>query len=629
MDIRLDTERNLIIGSEFLTWTNTSEIAVEELWFHLYWNAFQNNMSTFVREWALEGRQLPRFSKDDWGYCRVSSINMIVIEAEEEFDLTPFIAFRHPDDDNIQDQTVFSVELPEPIEPGQTVNLKIDFHAKVPRPISRTGVYRDYYFIAQWFPKIGVLQDGIWNCHQYHSHSEYFADYGTYDVKITLPSSYVVGATGELREKERNGDGTTTHRFIQHSVHDFAWTASPRFLEYKENFQFAPGLSTEITLLLQPYHKRLKDRYMNAVKHGLKYASLWYGDYPYTTVTCVDPAYNSHSGGMEYPTFFTGGAYFLDRLGSGDPESVIIHEFGHGYFYGLIGSNEFEHAWMDEGMTSFLDTEIYYEAYGEPFVSKRYFGIPVLFKDARIPIELDEYRAISEQRRTSDMDNMQRFAWKFMKAESYTSNVYFKAELMMRTLQRYLGADVFSRMIKDYSEKWWFGHPKPKDFYDTVAAHAGQDMSWLLDQLIYGSEKLDYAIAAIDNRKGRKPKGWFDGIYRDVIPDQAAHTAFESEVLVRRLGGVRIPVDVLVVFEDGKEIRAHWDGQYRWKKFIYTGPVKIKQAIVDPDFKLVLDTNRTNNSWTVKPNRLSPWKWTSTWLLWLQHALECLSFLGS
>ncbi|MFC2164781.1 M1 family metallopeptidase [Acidobacteriota bacterium] len=629
MDIRLDTERNLVIGSELLTWTNTSEKPTEELWFHLYWNAFQNNMSTFIRERTLEGRPLPPFSKDDWGYCRVSNINMILSESEEEFDLTPFMEFRQPDDDNILDQTVFSVELPEPLEPGQTVTLSIDFHAKVPRPISRTGVYKNYYFIAQWFPKIGVLQDGIWNCHQYHSHSEYFADYGTYDVAITLPSSYIVGATGEQREEVANGDGTTTHRFVQHSVHDFAWTASSRFLVYREIFQFAPAISTEITLLLQPYHKRLKDRYMNAVKNAIKYASLWYGDYPYTTVTCVDPAYNSHSGGMEYPTLFTGGAYFLDPLGSGNPESVTIHEFGHGYFFGLLGSNEFEHAWMDEGMASFLDTEIYYTAYGEPYSSKRYFGIPVLFKEARIPIELDEYHIISEYRRMSDRDNMQRFSWKFMSGASYTSNVYFKSELMMRTLKRYLGADVFARMIKDYSEKWWFSHPQPKDFYQVVSTHAGQDMSWLLNQLVYGSDSLDYAITSIENRDKRRPKGWFDGIYREVDRDPPVHQAYESEVLVRRLGGVKIPVDVLIVFDDGKEIIENWDGQYRWKKYVYSGPVKIKRAIVDPDFKLVLDIDRTNNSWAVKPDNLAPWKWTSTWLLWLQHALECLSFLGS
>ncbi|MBN1225261.1 MAG: M1 family peptidase, partial [Candidatus Aminicenantes bacterium] len=232
MDVRLDPQKHLISGSEILYWRNRSEKAIDELWFHLYWNAFQNNQSTFFQERANDGNPAPDFSREDWGYCRIGSIRTVSDETQEEFDLTPFLEFRRPDDENVFDQTVFSVELPEPLGPGETISLIIDFSAKVPKPVSRTGVFRDTYFIAQWFPKIGVYQEDTWNCHQYHAHSEYFADYGTYDVRITLPSSYIVGATGEHKEKNNNSDGTTTHRFSQHSIHDFAWTASPYYLKF-------------------------------------------------------------------------------------------------------------------------------------------------------------------------------------------------------------------------------------------------------------------------------------------------------------------------------------------------------------------------------------------------------------
>jgi hypothetical protein len=443
-------------------------------------------------------------------------------------------------------------------------------------------VYKDNYFIAQWFPKIGVFENGEWNCHQFHSSSEFYADYGTYEVKITLPSSMIVGATGEHREKIDNGDGTTTHNFFQHSVHDFAWTASPHLLEFKEDFEFAPGKTTEVTLLLQPYHKNLKDRYMKAVKNAIKYCSLFYGDYPYTTATCVDPSYNSRSGGMEYPTFFTGGAYFITRKGISRPEGVTIHEFGHGYFYGLVGSNEFENAWMDEGFTSFLDTEVYYTAYGDPLYSKTYFGIPFTFKD----------------------------------------------ELMLRSLKRYLGKDLFADMIKSYSLRWWFKHPKPQDFYDVVSEFAAQDMSWFFDQLVYGSGKLDYAIGSISNKQTRQQRGWFNGEYREIRPKKEDAKTYESEVLVRRLGEVKIPVEVLVVFEDGSEIREYWDGDYRWKIFQYSRPSRIAKAVVDPEFKLVIDVDRTNNSMVRKPNKVAPFKWASRWLIWLQHALEFFTVFG-
>lgn len=622
MNVYLNTENNIITATEILSWTNDTESSTSELWFHLYWNAFQNNMSTYLTEAARRGRIISGFKQDDWGHCRVESIKIVKNPYFADYDLMPFMEFQSPDDENLFDQTVFSVTLPQEVESGQTILLQIEFESKVPRPISRTGVINDYYFSAQWFPKIGVFEDGRWNCHQYHSSSEYFADYGTYDVRITLPSSFVIGATGDHQEKIENRDGTTTHHFFQHSVHDFAWTASPRFLEYKENYEFVPGKTTEITLLLQPQHKRLKDRYMNAVKNAIKYCSLFYGDYPYTTATCVDPAYNSRSGGMEYPTFFTGGAYFLTRKGISRPEGVTIHEFGHGYFYGLVGNNEFENAWMDEGFTSFLDTEVYYTAYGDPLYNRSYFGIPVTFKDVNIPIESD---GVSRHRQTYNMDNMQRFAWEFLEGGSYGANSYSKAELMLRTLKRFMGQDLFSRMIKTYSQRFWFKHPRPEDFYAVVSEFAGRDMSWFLDQFVYGSDKLDYAIGNISSRKVKQPQGWFDGEY---INRKMKENRYQTEIIVRRLGEVKLPVDVLIVFEDGEEFRETWDGQYRWKKYTFQKPARIKKAVVDPEFKLVLDINRTNNSMMRKSNKLAPLKWVSNWMVWLQHALEFFTVLG-
>ncbi|MDH5706288.1 MAG: hypothetical protein OEZ45_09735, partial [Candidatus Aminicenantes bacterium] len=186
MDVKLDTEAKMIKATEILSWTNDTGYSTNELWFHLYWNAFQNNMSTFLTEAERRGRSVSGFKKDDWGYCRVESIKVVANPYFQEYDLMPFLEFRYPDVENLYDQTVFSARLPNAVRPGQTILLRIEFESKVPRPISRTGVYKDYYFIAQWFPKIGVFQEGRWNCHQYHSASEYFADYGTYNVRITL-----------------------------------------------------------------------------------------------------------------------------------------------------------------------------------------------------------------------------------------------------------------------------------------------------------------------------------------------------------------------------------------------------------------------------------------------------------
>jgi len=328
---------------------------------------------------------------------------------------------------------------------------------------------------------------------------------------------------------------------------------------------------------------------------------------------------------MEYPTFFTGGAYFLTRKGIPSPEAVTIHEFGHGYFYGLVATNEFEYPWMDEGFASFLDTEITYKAYGEPLYSKFYFGIPLTFKDIKIPIEAE---GISDHRLTSTMDIMQRFSWNFLRENSYGANSYSKGNLMLRTLKRFMGEDLFNRMMKAYSQRFWFKHPRPRDFYEVVSEFAGQDMSWFWDQLIYGSSKLDYAIEGITSRLAKAPRGWFDGRYESGSRTTEGDETYESEVIVRRLGGVKIPVEVLVVFENGEKVRDTWDGQYRWRKFIFHHPSRIMMAIVDPDFKLVLDLNRTNNSMMNKANTLAPLKWMSNWMIWLQHALEVFTVFG-
>jgi len=627
MDVRFNPETNLIIGTELLTWTNSTDREASELCFHLYWNAFQNDRTTLLTE-SLAGRRhynIGSFTEHDWGHCHVKSMVLKGDGYYTETDLTTFMRFEQPDDGNTYDQTVMTVALPKPIRPGQTIKLHITFESKLPRNIRRAGFYKNDNFIAQWFPKLAVFENGKWNCHQYHESTEFFADYGTYEVRITLPTEFIVGATGEHLEKRDNGDGTTTHLFRQHSVHDFAWAANPDFVEHKEVYEFAPGKTVEITLLMQAYHKHLQGMFLEAIKNALKYASLWYGDYPYSTITCVNTGYNTGTSNMEYPTLFTSSSYFIHREGIGRTEFVIIHEFGHGYFYGLVGSNEAENPWMDEGFNSFLDTEILYEAYGEPAYNKRYFGIPVVFPEAKKPIEVEQTSAISSYRGAQTNDILQRPAWMFL-AGTGGSQSYSKGELMLRTLKRHLGEDVWADMIKAYSTRWWFKHPKPRDFYDVVEEFAGEDMSWFLDQFVYGSSKLDYAVGRVRNRRLTPLRGWFNSKYSDGSGSEPL--GLKSEVVIRRLGEVELPVEIDITFSDGHTTRETWDGKYRWTKFSYEGPERITRVEVDPAFKFVIELDRTNNSWTSEPNQTAPYKWSSRWLLWLQHALEVMTLFG-
>ncbi|RPH59554.1 MAG: M1 family peptidase, partial [Burkholderiales bacterium] len=185
---------------------------------------------------------------------------------------------------------MLSVPLDRPVAPGETIEIEMAWTSRVPRTFARTGRIGDYYFIAQWFPKIGVLEDAGWNCHQFHAATEFFADFGVYDVSLTVPAGWVVGATGVLASPpaQATSSATTTHRFRADDVHDFAWTSSPDFLERTERFE-EPGLgAVEMRLLLQPEHADQADRHFSATRAALKYYGSWFGAYPYRQITVVD-----------------------------------------------------------------------------------------------------------------------------------------------------------------------------------------------------------------------------------------------------------------------------------------------------------------------------------------------------
>jgi len=361
IDAKLIPEEKTILGSQHLIWVNKTETPVSELRFHLYLNAFKNNQTTFMKESG--GIHRGNTGKEEgWGFIEVKSIKL-----EGDQDLTPTLEYIQPDDDNPYDQTVMRVWLPGPVMPGESITLAMEFTSKLPRVFARSGYFNDFYMAAQWFPKIGVFENGEWNCHQYHSNSEFFADFGSYKVDITLPQNFVVGATGERINESESPDGTQTLTYYQEDVHDFAWTACPDFVEVKESYSLQnPLVNTEITLLIHKSHVNHKNRYLQSLKNALAFYSRHYGAYPYSTITLVDPAPGaSGAGGMEYPTFFTGGTISWLPKGILLPEMVTIHEFGHNFWYGMVASDEFEEAWLDEGINSYSEIKAMTKYYGE------------------------------------------------------------------------------------------------------------------------------------------------------------------------------------------------------------------------------------------------------------------------
>ena len=341
IDIALDHQTRTLRGRELVTWRNTSSQSTTELHFHLYYNAWRNTRSTWMKERLLgRGLSLHNRPESDWGWTDISSISLVGTDDTPATDLTNNANFIAPDDGNPDDQTVLRVQLPYSVSPDETITLKIEWTARVPRTFARTGTIGNYYFIAQWYPKLGVFAEEGWICHQFHTATNFFADYGVYDVRLTVPSEWILGATGQEQHVTDNRDGTATHHYYAEDVHDFAWTTSPDFLDLQDRFQHPELPDVNIRLLLQPEHRDQAERHFEATRQAFKYYGEWFGAYPYDNVTVIDPAWQSSSGGMEYPTLFTSGTRWLAPTTTNGPEQVTVHEAGHQFFYGVIGSNE-------------------------------------------------------------------------------------------------------------------------------------------------------------------------------------------------------------------------------------------------------------------------------------------------
>jgi hypothetical protein len=635
---RLDPTTHTIDGSLVLEWRNISNVAVDRFPFHLYWNAFRNNLSTSARG---EGRRSARAATGalagrGYGYTQVKAIRLL----DADLDLTPTLRYVQPDDDNKDDRTVAEVKAPSPVKPGETVRLKLDWQSQIPYgDVGRAGWIHDYNFIVQWFPKIGVIVDGRWNCHQFHPFSEFFSDYGVYDVSLTLPGGFVVGATGALQEKTSNLDGSETLRFRAEDVHDFAWTASRRFLERKARFGDAGYPPVELRLLLQPEHEQLAERYLEATRTCLRSYGTWGAPYPYRQLTIVDPAWNSASGGMEYPTLFTGGANLWAPPELQSPEGVTIHECGHQFWYGLVGNNEFEEAWLDEGFNSYHEAKAASLALGPQAWGRRYFGIASAGRGSRsgIPVvapgvfwgrgESD----LSALRANGESDTFRK-SWEYRSAASYTLNSYGKPALSLQTLEGLVGDETMTRILRTYARRFRFAHPRSEDFIKVVNEVTGKDYRWFFDETWFSSGLVDYSVE-VKNRKARRLQGYVERANGELAlaPDKSdGASGWESEVVVRRLGAARLPVELLVEFSDGRSVRETWDGQYRWQRFTYAGAAKVVRASVDPEGKIALDADPSNNTWLDEQgvSRRAALKWTARYLFWLQNLLELHTVLG-
>jgi hypothetical protein len=666
--VDLDDSAKMLRGTEEIVWTNRTREAVPDMLFHLYWNAFKNSDSTFFRE-AAEETFFARGEepKDgDWGWIDVTDIRLA-----DGRDLGPTREYVRRDAPlRPGDQTVLRVRFPEPVKPGDNVRLRLEFQSKIPRTVARSGYYRNSYFIGQWFPKPGVYEEGKgWNCHEYHSYSEFFADFADFTVHITVPQGFEVGSSG--KEVARSADaarGTVTRTFSQAMVHDFAWMADPRYLRVERTFvgakEVSPGEYREtaallglpveelklpdvqMILLIAPEHRGQIDRHFKALAAAIKYYGLWYGPYPYETVTMVDPPFRTDSGGMEYPTLFTAGTGILPSRDELSPEGVIVHEFGHGYWYGLVANNEFEEAWLDEGINTYSTGRVLARAYGPGAFPLHLAAIP-LASVFRMPRVLDYVTDRAASINTVAYDPVFTESWRFFNYGSYGANVYMRASTCLNTLERLLGEPVMARIMRTFHARYRFGHPTTGDFVRVANEVSGRDLTWFFDELMGNTLNFDYGIGSVvSEEKPRYSRGVFDvdGRKEEMTgarvreleakdkakPGGAAGTPpgteYVTAVILRRFGEARVrggaSVKLVVGFEDGTRETRLWDGQGRWARLEFIRPSRASWARIDPDSVWLVDSNFANNSFLVRPVRRGLLKLLARLVFAVQNILQ-------
>jgi hypothetical protein len=613
IEVVLDPESHRLQGFEKIRWINRTTEPTDEIFLHLYLNAFASSRTTFMREldlWALRDQADP---EGNWGWIRVHRFTF-----DDGSDLLPAMEFVRPDDGNPDDHTVTRVQLPRVVEPGGVIELELDFEAQLPQIVARTGFAGDFHFVAQWFPKIAVFEGkGGWNDHQFHALSEYFANFGDYLVTITIPEDWVLGASGiEVRSKPPVG-GQRSVVFRAESVHDFAWcTAPPDLLEVVET-DFEPGRDVPMPwferardlldispadLELPPMQLRLMvpreqmgmaPRMVRAARLAVAWFGLYYGAYPYPQLTIVSPPPGAEgAAGMEYPTFIATGADRLDAYPpfslSSDIEALTVHEYGHQYFQSLLASNEFEEAWLDEGVTSYAEISC----------------VTAMVADKLVP-EIGAYDYWGAERLSLAVPKLPvtvgRKAWEYRHWRAYTLASYTKMALALRTVEGLIGPETMARGMRSYVERFRFRHPTGTDLVGILSETAGRDLGPFFDQAVWGDAVADWAVLSVHQRRPPPADGFnWDGEQWREIEEKQATNGDESwlvDLELARHGDFIGPVEVELRWSDGSAERRSWDSETRLVRWRLEGAVRLEQVVIDPDVVWVLETNRADNYW--------------------------------
>jgi hypothetical protein len=497
IDVTLNDREHTLDGFLKLRYINHSPDSLSFIWFHLWPNAFKNDKTAFTEQTLQNGRIDFYFAKrEERGYINRLDfrVNNNTLETED-----------HP-----QYIDIIKVYLPEPLAPGAATEITTPFHVQIPKNFSRGGYANGAYQITQWYPKPAVYDRTGWHPMPYLDQGEFYSEFGSYDVRITVPEAYVVAATGDLIEGKRERSfverkietplltkpsakktvskkpvskkpaakkpvskkPTTTQksssppalrtlRFQQAHIHDFAWFADTAFIILHDTIQLNNRVINAYSFFRSQKSKAWQQS-IQYIKDAVRFRSQLIGEYPYNTISVVE-AKMGFEGGMEYPTITS----ISPGMGEKDLDMIIEHEIGHNWFYGILASNERDYPWMDEGINTYYDRR--YEAWKYPSLKKHPHGHPKIPDDEGAFAVAALTRIKEDQPVTTASPTFTHY--------NYGVIAYYKTALLLEQMEKAIGRTLFDSCMAIYYQQWKFKHPYPHDFQQLLQSCSGKDLT--------------------------------------------------------------------------------------------------------------------------------------------------------
>lgn len=483
ISVTLDPHRKMLMAQETIEYTNHAPDALQEIWFHIWPNAYSQRNTPFAKHFLENGSLKFHVAPDS---CRgfMDSLKFTVNGQDAKWETGT-----SPD--------IVRLVLPSPLLSGNTCIIQTPFRVKIPCMYSRMGYENTVFCITQWYPKPAVYDLRGWNTMPYLDQGEFYSEFGKTDISISIPENYVVAASGLMQnedEKERlarnspkTGSNLKTLRYILKNTHDFAWFASPNFHYACDTFYLDHGQQILLQSFLDNRGKNLKDEHekiLADIKATLEFRNAYIGAYSWPVVTVVQGPLIS-GGGMEYPTITV-----IPKPYRG----VIEHEVGHNWFYGMLGSDERKFPWMDEGLNTFYDVRFNLQ---NPSISPQFHDYFPLSLTGMKNLGLSENSALLPILSGNNQVQSATDPAEMFEKLKYGSMVYGHSSRAFFMLKDYLGAQLFDSLMRGYFEAWKFRHPLPGDFKTFFEQGSGKNLGWFFSEVLSCDYPGDIGIRSV------------------------------------------------------------------------------------------------------------------------------------